>query len=65
MKNRQKRNQNYSFAKEYSEIVDIEKNSVKIERQWTSEGDQIQKFSLYDNYTPVKTSGSTTLISEI
>ncbi|MDH5475463.1 MAG: hypothetical protein OEX22_07220 [Cyclobacteriaceae bacterium] len=65
MKNKQEKDQNIKFTKEYCEIMEIDNNSVFMDNQWKNEGDYIQKFSLYENYTPVKTSGSTTLISEI
>jgi hypothetical protein len=40
-------------------------NTVIVDVQWAEKGDYFQKLSMYDNYTPVKTSGDTTLISEI
>ncbi|MEZ4858679.1 MAG: hypothetical protein R2781_07700 [Flavobacteriaceae bacterium] len=37
--------------------------SFSIPTEWSKEGDTIQKYSLYEEYTPVKTSGNTTLLS--
>lgn len=65
MKGKQKKHQNSNFSKEYDKIMKMDNTSVIVNRQWNSEGDRIQKFSLYEDYTPVKTSGSTTLNSEL
>lgn len=54
-----------SFTREYENLMKTSENTVIIGVQWFEKGDYFQKFSMYDNYSPVKTSGSTTLISEI
>ncbi len=55
-----------SFKKEYEEVMqNVETPAFLKEKQWREKGDFFEKFSLYENYTPVKTSDSTTLISEI
>ncbi len=51
-----------SFTEEYQKLMkSSDKTTFIIPRQWNDEGDSIQKFSLYENYTPVMTSGDTTL----
>ena len=45
--------------KEYKKIMDSSNDSFIVPVQWTNEGDLIERFSLYANYTPVKTSGDT------
>ena len=46
---------------EYQEIMNSNDGFV-VPVEWSRYGDTIQKFSLYEEYTPVKTSGGTTLI---
>ena len=53
------------FQEEYSQIMKNMSKLFFVERQWEKTGDNFVKFSLYENYTPVKTSGSTTLICDI
>ncbi len=48
---------------DYQAIMNSEKGSQVIPVQWRENGDSIQKFSMYEEYTPVKTSGSTTLLA--
>jgi len=50
-----------SFEKSYREIV---KSPLVGQQQWTRPGDMFVKFSLYEEYTPVETSNSTTIKSE-
>ena len=51
-----------SFREDYQKIIKSSDNSsFVVPVQWTNEGDSIEKFSLYENYTPVKTSGNTTM----
>jgi len=57
--------QSDSFYREYEHIMKTSENTVIVDVQWAEKGDYFQKLSMYDNYTPVKTSGDTTLISEI
>lgn len=47
------------FVQEYEELMQSSKDSFVVPVQWTDEGDSIQQFSLYEDYTPVKTSGDT------
>jgi hypothetical protein len=44
---------------EHKELMSSFENSFVVPVQWNDNGDQIEKFSLYENYTPVKTSGET------
>jgi len=55
-------NKEYIF--EYEKMVHSSENSVIVVRtEWSKEGDIFNKLSMYDNnYTPIKTLGSTTLI---
>jgi len=55
---------NDKFTKNYNEIMKTSENTVIINTEWSEKGDQIQKFSLYENYSPVETSGNSTLISQ-
>lgn len=48
-----------TLIKQYEELMESSKSSFVVPVQWTSEGDVIEKFSLYENYTPVKTSDNT------
>lgn len=54
-----------AFRDEYEEIVNSKEKIVVVNQEWSEKGDVFQKFSMYENYTPVKTSGSTTLISQL
>jgi hypothetical protein len=45
--------------KEYEKLMKSSNDSFIVPVQWTNEGDTIERFSLYENYTPVKTSGDT------
>lgn len=54
-----------SFSKKYEKLMKTSKNTIIVDRQWAKKGDYFRKFSMYENYTPVKTSGSTTLISKM
>lgn len=53
------------FDDEYKKIVKSSDGSVVINVEWNNNGDNFQKLSLYDNYTPVQTSGSTKLITQL
>lgn len=57
------------FSEDYQRLVSIgheDSNAVIINTEWTQEGDNFKKFSLYDNnYSPVIISSSTSLISDI
>lgn len=49
---------------EYKKIISNDNETFVSNTEWLKAGDFFKKFSLYKNYTPVKTSGNTTLISE-
>lgn len=54
------------FISDYETIVNSSENSVVIKTEWTKEGDNFQKLSMYDNsYSSVKTFDSTTLIKAL
>ena len=57
-----KRNNNKSLIEDYNDIVKSSNTTVISKTEWFSIGDTFQKFSTYQSYTPVKTSGQTTLI---
>jgi hypothetical protein len=69
MKNKTKKmksTENQSLVNEYNKIVNSSKTSVVIESEWTKEGDNFQKLTMYDNnYTSVPTLGETTLINAL
>lgn len=49
----------YRLIKEYEKLMETSSDSFIVPVQWSNEGDSIERFSLYENYTPVKTSGDT------
>ncbi len=53
------------LEEDYKELLKNQKKTIHVEEQWSRPGDVIQKLSLYENYTPVRTSGNTTLVSDI
>lgn len=52
------------FTEEYEKIMGKERSTTLTTPEWNETGNFFKKFSLYENYTPVKTSGHTILISE-
>lgn len=59
MKNDKENKMEDTLTKQYEKLMKTSNNSFVVPVQWTTEGDSIEKFSLYENYTPVKTSGDT------
>ncbi|MCX2837271.1 hypothetical protein OQ279_03830 [Salinimicrobium sp. MT39] len=59
------KNKSDLFLNDYEEIMKTSERTTIVEEQWSEEGDYFQKFSLYEDYTPVKTSGSTILNTQI
>lgn len=57
-----KQNDNNSLIEDYNNIVNSSNSTVITKTEWFSIGDTFRKFSTYQSYTPVKTSGETTLI---
>ena len=53
------------YAQQYAEIMKSYRNTVAVPAEWSKKGDSFQKFSLYGNYTPVKTSDRTTLTTKL
>ena len=54
------------FISDYEMIINSSENSVIIKTEWSREGDNFQKLSIYDNsYSNIKTLGSTTLIKAL
>jgi hypothetical protein len=60
--NKKKNNQADKYACEHNKIMKMSETII-INVEWSKIGDYFQKFSLYDDCTPVKTSSETTLIS--
>lgn len=52
-----------NFTEDYKEIMNASENTVIVNTQWSEKGDYIKKFSMYEDYSPVEISGSTTLNS--
>ncbi len=52
-----------SFSKEYEELMSRNFNPYSDPVQWKEHGDQIEKFTLYENYTPVKTTSGTGVLN--
>lgn len=57
-----KQNNNKSLIEDYNNIINSSNSTVITKTEWFSIGDTFRKFSAYQSYTPVKTSGETTLI---
>jgi len=47
------------FIEEYNELMTNSTFKIGINQEWSERGDRIEKFTMYENYTPVKTSGGT------
>lgn len=58
-------NNSHNFSDDYNDIMKASEKTVIVDTQWSEKGDYFEKFSLYDDYTPVKTSGSTTFNNQI
>ncbi len=58
-------NEELDFKNEYDTIIRMSENTVIVDIEWTENGDYFKKFTTYEDYTPVKTSSSTELISNI
>lgn len=63
MSNELKNKNEETFFEDYQKIIESSNGSFVVPVQWTNESDSIEKFSLYEEYTPVKTSGDTTMNS--
>lgn len=50
------------FSEGYKKITENGNSTyIATNKEWHKKGDYFKKFSLYNNYTPVKTSSKTTL----
>jgi len=47
------------YKSRYQEIMKSQKDNSDIAYQWSSVGDYFEKYSLFDEYTPVKISNET------
>ncbi len=47
------------FVTKYNELMSSKLVNPSTQKQWNEPGDQIEKFTLYGNYTPVKTTSGT------
>ena len=55
-----------TFLSDYEKIINFSENSVIVQTEWSKKGDFFQKLSMYDStYSPVKTSGYTTMINTL
>lgn len=50
------------YTKEYEQIIGVSKHTTITNIEWKESGDFFKKFSMYDDYTPVKTSSNTTCL---
>lgn len=48
------------YMAEHNKICGENTTSCPIIQEWQKQGDSFRKFSIYENYTPVKTSSNTT-----
>jgi hypothetical protein len=60
---KKEKNKKDIFTQEFEQIIGKSKKTVVIDIEWSEKGDYFKKFSMYENYTPVKTAGHTTLIN--
>lgn len=52
-----------AFMKDYQKLMSTNTSPFfTINKEWNEKGDVIEKFSIYDNYTPVKTTSGTGII---
>ena len=51
--------------KEHDEILKMTSPTFIIQKEWIKNGDFFKKLSVYDDYSPIKTSGGTTLLKKI
>ena len=61
MKNRKKK-LNIDYSEDYENIMKDTSKFVVINREWQYKGDFFKKYSIYEQYSPVEISESTTLI---
>ena len=47
------------LTSEYEDLFENSSNSVIVNVEWRANGDNFQKLSVYENYSPVRTSGNT------
>lgn len=53
-------NSEIDYIKEYRDLMNEGDTTFQdVHTQWNNRGDQIEKFTLYEDYTPVKTTGGT------
>jgi hypothetical protein len=50
-----------NFEQDYEELMNAVDTTLLREPEWKEQGDTIVKFSMYEEYTPVRTSSSTDL----
>ncbi|MBR9860220.1 hypothetical protein GYB22_05640 [bacterium] len=50
---------NKKFIKEYNELMSRVAFNMPYPQEWKEKGDQIEKFTMYDSYSTVKTSTDT------
>ncbi|MCL6293896.1 hypothetical protein [Jejuia spongiicola] len=56
-----KKTQEQELIEDYENLIGSSEFSFVVPMEWSNEGDSIKRFSLYEDYTPVKTSGGTIL----
>lgn len=47
------------LIEEYNQLMSTGTLKTSISQEWTEKGDNIEKFTMYGSYTPVKTSSGT------
>lgn len=50
------------FIDDYNSIMKINKNTSSSKVEWSNKGDKIEKFTMYEDYTPVKTTSGSGMI---
>jgi len=48
------------YLNDYLELMKTSNGNFISITEWKNQGDQFEKLSIYEDYTPVKTSGNTT-----
>ena len=65
MKKQTKKRSSEKLIEEYKEMFKNHFVTTPIKEEWRHPGDFFRKLSIYEDYTPVKTSGSTELTRDI
>lgn len=60
-RNTHKKTTENQLIEDYEMLISSSEHSFVVPVEWNNEGDSIKRFSLYEDYSPVKTSSDTAL----